>query len=139
MKKNLLKIYLVALVMAVVFLPNLVLATDNTINALLGETAGSEGAGFDVENTSSTSLARTLGFLALGFMSFIGVIFICYTIYGGFIYMTAAGNEEKTSKAKNIIRDGAIGIIIILSAASIYYFVTSIVGDTAVGSPAFSS
>ena len=37
--------------------------------------------------------------------------------------MTAKGNEEQVSKSKNLIRDAIIGIIIVLAAYVISYFV----------------
>ncbi len=48
---------------------------------------------------------------ALGSLGLIAVIVI---LYGGFTWMTAAGNEEKVSKAKNIITYAVIGLAVIL-------------------------
>jgi hypothetical protein len=56
----------------------------------------------------------------LGFLGLIAVIII---LYGGFLWMTAAGNEEKVGKAKQTITAGLIGLIIILSAWAIAAFV----------------
>jgi hypothetical protein len=58
----------------------------------------------------------------LGFLGLIAVIII---LYGGFLWMTAAGNEEKVGKAKQTITAGLIGLIIILSAWAIAAFVIS--------------
>lgn len=89
---------------------------------LLNDTAGQ--AGFDTApEQGETGAARILGSLTRFFISMIGVIFLCYTVYGGFLWMTAAGNDDKVSKSKNIIRDGIIGILITLSAATIYILV----------------
>jgi hypothetical protein len=41
----------------------------------------------------------------------------------GYKYMTAGGNEEKTREAIDSIRRGIIGLIIIVSAYAITYFV----------------
>lgn len=73
-----------------------------------------------------TGLARIIGRIVLTFLSLLGVIFISYTVYGGYLWMTAAGNEEKITKAKSILRQGIIGLVIILSAAAIYALVISI-------------
>ncbi len=83
-----------------------------------------ETAGYD-SDTDEYSLAKLMGLIAKMFLSLLGVLFISYTIYGGFLWMTAAGNEEKVTKAKTIIRQGMIGLIIILSAAAIYLFISS--------------
>ncbi|MDO8425523.1 MAG: pilin, partial [bacterium] len=45
--------------------------------------------------------------------------------YGGFLWMTANGAEEKITKAKKILINGAIGLLIVLSAFSIAQFVLS--------------
>lgn len=86
-------------------------------------------AGFS-EETNETTLAKIVGTVVRIFISLLGVIFISYTIYGGFLWMTAAGNDEKVTKAKHIIRDGVIGLIVILSAAGIYYFVAEFLINT---------
>ncbi|MCF7845719.1 MAG: hypothetical protein K9L85_00600 [Candidatus Peribacteraceae bacterium] len=52
-------------------------------------------------------------------LPFVGVIAIAAIIYAGFLYLTAAGNEEQTKKAKNIIMWVVIGIILIFSAYAI--------------------
>ncbi len=49
-------------------------------------------------------------------LSFMGIIFIVLIIFAGFKYMTAAGNEEKTSEALKLLRNAVIGLIIILMA-----------------------
>ena len=56
-------------------------------------------------------------------LSLLGIIFIILTVYGGFLYMTARGNEEQTKKALSIITQSVIGLIIVLSAYAISYFV----------------
>ena len=57
---------------------------------------------------------------ALGLLSLLAV---SYVIYGGFLWMTAAGNEQRIEKAKQVILQACIGIVIILLAWAIVYFV----------------
>jgi amino acid transporter len=57
---------------------------------------------------------------ALGFMTLLAVVFI---IYGGFIWLTAGGDESRVEKAKQIITAAVIGLIIILLAWAIVIFV----------------
>ncbi|MFH0833864.1 MAG: hypothetical protein V2A63_00535 [Patescibacteria group bacterium] len=52
-------------------------------------------------------------------LPFVGVIAIAVLVYAGFLYLTAAGSEDQTKKAKNILIWVAIGIIIIFSAYAI--------------------
>ena len=61
-------------------------------------------------------LARTIVEFILGFLGFIAVIMI---IYGGFLYVTGAGNQEKIDSAKKIIMYSIVGIIFILLSFAI--------------------
>lgn len=58
----------------------------------------------------------------LGILSLLAVIFI---LIGGFMWMTAAGNEEKIEKAKKILTAAIIGLIIILAAWGISLYAIS--------------
>jgi len=84
----------------------------------IGDVYGSD----DVDpGTFSRTIARIIQ-VALGFM---GMIFLALMIYAGFTWMTAAGNEEKISKAKKIMAAAVIGAAIVLSAYAITAFVLS--------------
>lgn len=56
----------------------------------------------------------------LGLLGLIAVIMI---LYGGFVWMTAGGNEEKVASAKKVISAAVIGLIIVLLAWAIVIFV----------------
>lgn len=56
-------------------------------------------------------------------LGFIGVVMIVIIAYGGFTWMTAAGNEEKVKKAKNLLQNGLIGLIVIMVAYAITIFI----------------
>jgi len=58
-------------------------------------------------------------------LGFLGVLVIVIILYGGFIWMTSGGNPEKIDKAKKILTNALIGLIIILSAFSIVWFIIS--------------
>ncbi|MFH1291987.1 MAG: hypothetical protein ABIH87_02210 [bacterium] len=58
-------------------------------------------------------------------LSFLAVIFFALLSYGGFIWMKALGNTEDTERAKDIIQAAMIGLIIVLFAYGITYFVFS--------------
>lgn len=49
-------------------------------------------------------------------LGFLGIIAVVVVIYGGFMYVTAAGNEDQAGKGKKAITYAVIGIIIILSS-----------------------
>lgn len=56
-------------------------------------------------------------------LSFLGVIFLALLIYAGFLWMTAAGDQDKITKAKQILQSSVIGLIIIISSYTVTYFV----------------
>lgn len=56
-------------------------------------------------------------------LSFIGIIFLCLLIYGGALWMTSFGNEQKVKTAKELITGAVIGLVIILAAYAITHFV----------------
>lgn len=58
-------------------------------------------------------------------LSIIGVLMVALLVYGGYLWMTAGGEEEKITKAKQIIRNAIIGIAIVLSAYAISVFVVN--------------
>ncbi len=62
-------------------------------------------------------------------MTFLGIIAVLVVLYGGFIWMTAGGNEDKVDKAKKMIISGAIGLVIVLSAFAIITFVINVTGS----------
>ena len=69
----------------------------------------------DVRNTIASIINVALGLL--------GIVAVVIILIGGFEWMTAGGNEEKTGEARNRIFAGIIGLAIILSAYAIATFV----------------
>ena len=96
---------------------------------LLQET-GSE-AGFEVRDDGQSQLTSFIGRIINVMLSVLGIIFFVLLVYGGFLWMTSAGNDDKVKKAKTLITDAVIGLIIILAAYAISSFViTSLVEAT---------
>ncbi|MFA6322207.1 MAG: hypothetical protein WCX71_01870 [Candidatus Buchananbacteria bacterium] len=76
---------------------------------------------------------KALGFVGSAiavFLSLLGILFLGLVIYGGAIWMTARGQEEKIDQAKDILKAAITGLIITLSAYGISYFVTSRLQET---------
>ncbi len=74
---------------------------------------------------TGSSLSETVGRIIKVALGLLGTIFLALTVYAGFLWMTAAGEEEKVSKAMGILKTAVIGLVIILAAYSITYFVLS--------------
>ena len=56
-------------------------------------------------------------------LGFLGIIAILLMLYGGFVWFTSAGNEEKVGQAKKIISAAIIGLVIIFISYAIAQFV----------------
>ncbi|NCF74980.1 MAG: hypothetical protein GWO87_00620 [Xanthomonadaceae bacterium] len=85
---------------------------------------GDEGAGFQpVNEEGDIYFADRLGEIIKIFLTFLAVVFLVLMIYGGFLWMTAEGNEQQVTKAKQTIINSTIGIIIVMLAYAITYFV----------------
>ncbi|MFA5020476.1 MAG: hypothetical protein WC517_00195 [Patescibacteria group bacterium] len=69
------------------------------------------------------------------FMALLGVIVVVFLMYGGFIWMTASGDPDKVTKAKRIILQAIIGLVIIFSAFAISAFIFDRFGPPDGGSP----
>ena len=57
------------------------------------------------------------------FLSFLGFIAVVAVMYGGVLYVTAAGHQDKVDTAKKIVTYAALGLIVILLS---YAFVNTI-------------
>ncbi len=69
--------------------------------------------------------------IALGVL---GIIVTLIIMYGGYVWMTAAGNEQKVSTAKKILINGVIGLfIIILAYALTVWIFRVLIGGTTGG------
>lgn len=115
MKKLLiLGIFLLALV-----LPLSVSAQFGDAITKLDAVAGAKGAGLNSDiNTSIITIIK-------GVLSLVGTIFLALSVYAGMLWMTASGNEEKVTKAKDIITQATIGLAVTLSAYALTAFITS--------------
>ncbi len=58
-------------------------------------------------------------------LTILGTLFVVFIIYAGFLWLTAAGNEQRVDKAKKIIFESTIGLIIVIAAYAITYFIVS--------------
>lgn len=57
------------------------------------------------------------------FLGFLGVIAVIIILMAGFQWMTAGGEEEKVAEARQRLIQGAIGLVLIIAAWIIAYFV----------------
>lgn len=83
------------------------------------------GAGYNTTETGANTVEQTIGMVIQVFLSIIGVIFLILMIYAGYSWMTAHGDEQKVTKAKETITASIIGLAIVIGAYAITYFIIS--------------
>lgn len=66
-----------------------------------------------------------VGEIIQGFMLLIGVVFGLLVIYGGYLWMTARGNEEQVKKSIGILQTALIGFIVVVGAYALTDYVVS--------------
>lgn len=107
-------------------LPSKVFAIEK-FNESLSETSAESGySSTGNPKTDQAQIYKTIASVIQVLLSLLGIIFIVLIIYAGFIWMLARGNEQEVEKAKKIIQNSMIGLVIVLSA----YAITSFVGRT---------
>jgi TRAP-type C4-dicarboxylate transport system permease small subunit len=72
---------------------------------------------------ASKKPAEIVGYIISVFLSLLGILFFILIVYGGYLWMTSYGNETKVTKAKELIINAAIGLVIIIAAYTISSFV----------------
>lgn len=96
-------------------------------NNSTGLNAAAEGTG----HLASPKLATIQSILSSGLglvLSVLGIIFLGLMLYGGLTWMTAAGDDAKIKKARELITAAVIGLIIVVAAYAVTYFVTTSLG-----------
>ncbi len=92
--------------------------TDQMINAITNVNLPTGGEKPD------TAAQKIVGKVINVFLSVFGIIFLALMIYGGYKWMMASGREDEVKKSKDIIRAAIIGLIIIVMAYAITYFIS---------------
>lgn len=85
-------------------------------------------AGLSPEAAYNFGLEFVIGKIIQATLSLLGIIFIILMIYGGGLWMTAKGNEQQVDKAKDLITAAIIGLVIVVAAYAISYFVIKTIG-----------
>ncbi|RLC39035.1 hypothetical protein DRH27_00730 [Candidatus Falkowbacteria bacterium] len=113
--------YLIIFIILFLFQISFVYADNlNNWQENLEDTAGFEGAGYKTEDVS---FEVYVGVITRTALSLLGIVFILLMVYGGYLWMTDRGNNDQVDKAKKLITAAVIGLIIVVGAYVISYFV----------------
>ncbi len=99
----------------------------NPVAAGLATAAGPTGlrnpcSGQDVRDCVASIIGNIVGVL----LGFVEVILFLLFLYAGFLWMTAQGDPKQVEKAKGMLRDATIGLVVI----GLSYLLTSFVVNT---------
>jgi len=82
------------------------------------------------EQSDKTSVPKVIGHIIDVILSLLGIIFLIIIIYGGLMWMTAGGNDEKVGKAIKIFTAASFGLLIVIAA----FLITSYIGNAFINS-----
>ncbi|MFC1702904.1 pilin [Patescibacteria group bacterium] len=92
------------------------------------------GLEFATETGLGTEDIRTtISRIINAFLGLLGLVAVMIILYAGFTWMTAGGNEEKIAKAKKLLINGFIGIVIIMTSYALVSFLFKSILDASQG------
>ncbi|MBN2306576.1 hypothetical protein JXD20_01185 [Candidatus Peregrinibacteria bacterium] len=97
-----------------------IMLASNIVNSIyvLNEPAETRAA------AAETGIGEFAGVIRL-ILVFVGPLAIIFTIYAGYIYLTALDNEDRATKGKRMIVEGVVAIVIIYGAYALVNTLTS--------------
>ena len=140
---NNLKLSLLSFLLLFIFIfPSFILTAeaDETQNSGGGGTTATQDSGGGGDTTKPTTVKLTnplpknttpqslIGNIISAMMGIIGSIALAMFIYGGFTWMTAAGNSERVTKGKDILIWATLGLVAIFASYSIIKFLIGSIG-----------
>lgn len=99
--------------------PLMTLAVTNPFKQAQTDLGNIQGA----TGISATDLPTLIGRIINAVLGILGLLLLIYLIYGGFLWMTSGGEEEGVKKAKIMIRNAIVGLVVIMAAVAISNFV----------------
>ena len=101
--------------------PSFVLAASDAYGNL--QKVGQGGANAPYAPADQNKLSEIVGIVIQAFLGILGVLFLVYLVYAGYGWMSAQGDEEKVTKAKDTITRAVIGLIITIASYAISVWV----------------
>lgn len=122
MKKKLVTLFILAFFSVALALP--VAAEYNFMKSSgLETTAASTGHLSQRLFGQDGSLESGLSSIISTVLSLLGIVFFALMVWSGLMWMTARGDAKRVDRAKDILIDSIIGIIIVSGAYAITYFI----------------
>lgn len=86
------------------------------------ESLGKVGGALGTSNTP-TSLPVLIGNLINVILSVMGILFVVLIVYAGILYMQGGQDEGKIKKAKGLIINAIVGLVIVIASYAISAFI----------------
>lgn len=90
---------------------------------LLPVVALAQGGGGLTNPIGCDDLGVCIANLVKGVLALVGVVAVAFIVYGGFLYISAGGNETQVQQGKQAVVGAVIGIIVVGLAFAIVEFV----------------
>lgn len=71
------------------------------------------------------NISQLVGTLIRAVLGLVGTVFFVLMVYAGFMWMTSGGNSDRAGKARTLIIQAILGLIVIVLAWAITNFVIS--------------
>lgn len=83
-----------------------------------------------VPNTTATDIPSLIGNIITNFvLPLAGAVIMGMVVYGGFLYITSAGDSQKTEKAKKTLMWAILAVFIIVISYSIVVALNNVVNQ----------
>jgi len=103
-------------------LPVVALAQGSPFNRAIND-VGTIGNKAGISTGSGVTLPVIIGNIINVALGFLGILLLVYMLYAGFLWMTSGGSDEGVKKAKTMLQNSIIGLVIIVAAYAISTFV----------------
>lgn len=80
-------------------------------------------------DTADVAVQKLVGTIS----TFLAIVAVLFGIYGGFLILTAAWDEEKVKKGKTILVQAILGLVVIWIASSVITWIVGVLGDSSAG------
>lgn len=99
-----------------------------TIQGRLTDVGGAAGL-----TSGQTDITVIAGKLIRGVIVLMGTVFFAQMVYAGYLWMTARGEEDQVTRAKDTIQRNLLGFVIMLAAYAIASYVVAKLTAATVG------
>jgi len=82
--------------------------------------------------SEETDLANIIGDIIYGVLGLVGVVAMLLIVIAGVKWMMAGGNEEAVANAKKMLQNAVIGVLVIILAYAITFFILEVLLPTQV-------